>query len=408
MTTGKLSTQTYNALEQLENLRSQWEDLLANYPLATTFSTPEWLLSWWRSFGQQQDILAIGAFVDSSLVGFAGLSLALASSGAIPLRILRLMGDGSQDSDNLDLPVRPGFESDFAEALVDVLEKQKQRWDIGYFNLMPAQSPGVAAFRQVLERKGWLTFVTNSPASAIPLPDTWERYLKQLSSNERAKVGPRSRRLEKKYSVRIRRCEDQQELETLLQILYELHRKSWQARGLPGTLHVPARRQFYADLARSLLQKNLLEFWVLELNGKVVAAQFGFRHGTTVFCLQEGFDAEYASDSVGFVLRSQVIRDLISQGIRRYDFLGGTDEFKKRWGAEPCDYVNLSFARPRSKGAACLRSLDHARRAKSWLRENLPAGVWSVLHKINVARKPKDKSTQGQDRNGTKHSGNQP
>ena len=69
MTTGKVSTQTYNSLEQLEQLRSQWEDLLAGYPFATTFSTPEWLLSWWRSFGQHQDLLAIGAFVDSSLVG---------------------------------------------------------------------------------------------------------------------------------------------------------------------------------------------------------------------------------------------------------------------------------------------------------------------------------------------------
>ena len=72
-----------------------------------------------------------------------------------------------------------------------------------------------------------------------------------------------------------------------------------------------------------------------------------------------------------------------------------TDEFKKRWGAERDDYFNLSFARPRSKGAAYLRSMQHARRAKSWLRENLPAGAWSVLHKINVARKPKDQQTQG-------------
>src|SRR5579864_6886093 len=272
MTTGKVSTQSYNSLEQLEELRSQWEDLLASYPLGTTFSTPEWLLSWWRNFGQHQDLLALGVFADSSLVGLAALSVTSASAGAIPLRILRLMGDGSQDSDNLDLPVRPGFESDFAEALVDILEKEKQRWDIAYFNLMPDRSPGVAALRQVLGRKGWLALATNSPASAIALPETWEKYLKQLSSNERAKVGPRSRRLEKKYSVRIRRCEDPQELDALLQVLYELHRKSWQARGLPGTLHVPARRRFYGELAQSLLQKNLLEFWVLELNAKVVAA----------------------------------------------------------------------------------------------------------------------------------------
>ena len=75
-----------------------------------------------------------------------------------------------------------------------------------------------------------------------------------------------------------------------------------------------------------LLSRQRLEFWLLELDEKIVAAQFALRLGETVYQLQEGFDPGYSSDSVGYVLRGQVLRNLIDRGIRRYDFLGGEEE----------------------------------------------------------------------------------
>jgi CelD/BcsL family acetyltransferase involved in cellulose biosynthesis len=197
----------------------------------------------------------------------------------------------------------------------------------------------------------------------------------------------RARRLEKKYKIRIRKCEHEVEIDLLLQALYELHGRHWQARGVPGTLHSPARRQFYGELARLLLQRRQLELWVLELDGRIAAAQFGLRYGTTLFSLQEGFDPEFASDSVGYVLRSQVIKQAIGDGIRSYDFLGGADESKLRWGAEIGHYLNLSFAPPLSRGAAYLRTRDSAGKSKAWLRSNLPAAAWKALHRINVGLK---------------------
>jgi CelD/BcsL family acetyltransferase involved in cellulose biosynthesis len=200
--------------------------------------------------------------------------------------------------------------------------------------------------------------------------------------------------LEKKCEVRIRKCTGESEIDPLLQALYELHGKHWQARGLPGTLHSPARRQFYGELARLLLRQRQLELWALELNGKIAAAQFGLRYGTTLFSLQEGFDPEFASDSVGYVLRSQVLKQAIGDGIRRYDFLGGADESKLRWGAEMGHYLNLSFAPPFSGGAAYLRTRGSAGKSKAWLRRNLPAPAWEVLHRINMGLKGTGRGNQ--------------
>lgn len=389
MSADALEVRTYRTLDELETLRANWNNLLESYSLATTFSTPEWLFSWWRSFAPSLNLqLLVAAFFDeaSQLVGVAPLSAArVRVAPAVSLRLLRLMGDGSHDSDNLDLPVRPGFEERFAESLLSFLKDQCALWDFCELNTMPSQSPAANALRQLLSRKKWISVEGDRAASAVPLPATWEEYLKQLSSKERGKIGLRTRRLEKKYEVRVRKCAEEAEIGSLLQVLYELHGKHWQLRGLPGTLHSPARRKLYSELTALLARKNRLEFWVLELQGRVVAAQFGLRHGTTVFSLQEGFDPDYSADSVGYVLRSQVLKRLIADGIRRYDFLGGADESKLRWGAVPGHYLDLRFARPFSVGAAYLRTEQSAVKGKAWLQRNLPQPAWQVLHKTNIA-----------------------
>jgi CelD/BcsL family acetyltransferase involved in cellulose biosynthesis len=234
----------------------------------------------------------------------------------------------------------------------------------------------------LLKARGWKTFVSSRPQSVVELPNTWEAYLKRLSSKERGKIGLRARRLKKKYHIEIRKCTEESELDVALKALFELHGKHWQLRGLPGTLHAPERRRFYRELAGLLLACQRLEMWLLEADGKIVATQFGLRYGNTVFSLQEGFDPEYSADSVGYVLRSQVLKNLIAAGIRKYDFLGGADDSKLRWGAEVRNYLNLEFARPWTRGSVHLQLKYKTSETKAWLREYLPAAAWQTLKRL--------------------------
>lgn len=386
MSADSLEIRTYHSVDELETLRANWNDLLESYPLATTFSTLEWLIPWWRSYGTDQQLLVAGFFdKDSRLVGLAPLSLTRLRVGpAVSLRLLRLMGDGSHDSDNLDLPVRPGFEDRFSASLLHYLKNQRTLWDFCELNTMPPQSPGANAFRQLLEKEKWIVMQNDRPASAIALPATWEGYLQRLSAKERGKITYYGKRLEKKYQTRFYKCESEAQLPGCLETLFHLHQSRWQSTGQPGRFGSPARRQFYFDLGRILLAQGLLEFWFVEVNGQPAAAQFGFRFRNMVAQLQEGYDRKYSTDSVGYVLRARVLQELIAQGVRTYDFLGGADESKLRWGAEPGHYLDLRFARPFSAGAAYLRTQQYAAESKSWLRRNLPETVWQVLHKANV------------------------
>jgi CelD/BcsL family acetyltransferase involved in cellulose biosynthesis len=379
-----MQIEVYDSVEQLENLRSDWDALLAEFPSATTFSTLEWLIPWWRAFANGSQLKIVAARDEAgSLVGVAPLAVTSDRSFGTKLRLLRLMGDGSHDSDNLDFPVRPGYEVGFSLALIEWIESRQSEWDVCQFRTLPSDSRVGNQLQNDLKTRGWKLTVSTRPQSVIDLEETWDSYSKRLSSKERGKIGLRFRRLEKKYqSVTIRKCATASDLKHALQALFDLHGKHWNLRGLPGTLHSPARRQFYVDLAGGLIARQRLEFWILELDGKITAAQFGLRHANTVFSLQEGFDPDYSSDSVGYVLRSQVLKSLMADGVRKYDFLGGTDDSKIRWGAEVRNYVNLEFARPRSRGSVHLSVRGKSAATKEWLRQHLPQSVWQTVKRV--------------------------
>ena len=278
MTPQPLEVRLYENLAALESLRTEWEALLTEFPGATTFSTWEWLVPWWRAFGEGQQLKVLGFFdTTNRLVMLAPLSLtAHRAPGGLKLNVLRMMGDGSQDSDNLDMPVRAGFEVGASRALIDWLAGHRREWDFCRLNTLPSDSPVGNQIIHEVKSRSWTCFTTTQPWLMVELPESWESYLKTLSSNERSNIGRRTRRLEDNHRVRIYRCASVTQLDSSLQALFELHRKRWLSRGLPGSFESEARRQFYRELGELLIGRGLLHFWLLELDGRIVAAQFGF------------------------------------------------------------------------------------------------------------------------------------
>lgn len=385
MTQPALAARVYGSLSSLATLQPAWEELLSKFPAATIFSTADWLLPWWRAFGADQQLKVLG-FFDSTqrLVALAPLSLSThRAAGGMKLNLLRLMGDGSFDSDNLDMPVLPGYESAFADALLDYLETDALAWDFCQLNTLPGDSAAGCALASGLEGRQWPHFSSQRPWAVIHLPSSWEAYLQQLASENRNNLERYWRRLQRRYRVDIRKCTSERDLPDCLESLFCLHQKRWLLRGEPGTFASSVRREFYYDLSRTLLARGRLEFWLLDLDGKTVAAQFCFRYGDTVFLLQEGFDPDHAADRVGFVLRGHVLRQLIEGGVRHYDFLFGESPGKNRWAPQLQHYRDIHFAKPFGKGSLYLKLSHRAADSKESLRAHLPR-VFAFLHRMNI------------------------
>jgi CelD/BcsL family acetyltransferase involved in cellulose biosynthesis len=380
-----LRVKIYNSLDDLSTLVPEWEQLLSHCPDTSIFSTWQWLGSWWRAFGDGQKLCVL-AFEDSSsrLVALAPLSLTFSRFFSARSEFVRLLSDGSGDADNLDLPVRPGYEEHFARALLEFLETQGISWHHCEFNTMPANSPVASALQKELRRRHWPYFGSSRPCTAVYLPDTWDTYLQQLSGEDQKNLNRYARRLRNRYRTRIYRCQEESDLPICLEALFRLHQARWHNVGELGSFGSNARRQFYYELSRALLALDRLELWVLELDGSIAAVQYAFRYGATVFQLQEGYDPTRSSDRVGFVLRGHVIKDLIGRRIRKYDFLGGEPGYKVRWLARRGNYLDLHFARPFTKGSLYLRLVHEGGEIKEWLRARLPRSSWNLLHRINT------------------------
>jgi len=373
--TGQQQLRVYHTLDELQSLRSEWDRLLLEYPPATTFSTYDWLANWWRSFGDRRQLLVLALFDSGSLVGVAPLSISRERYAGFPIRVLRMMGDGTYDSDNLDFPAQKGYENILADSVLSYLMQIRDAWDVCVLNTLPPDSGSAKCIAARLQTREWITFEHSTPSSSIALPATWEEYRLRLSAEDQKNLPRYLRRLRKYYTVQIYRCTESKDLPMCLETLFRLHQARWEKVGQPGSFSSAERRDFYAELSRCLLLRGALEFWILELGGKIAAAQFAFRYKDRVFQLQEGYDPEHSSDRVGYVLRGEVLKQLISEGVRVYDFLGGKDSYKSRWGAKTGYYREFHFARPFTFGGALLWSSERAREYKRSVRERFPQAV---------------------------------
>jgi CelD/BcsL family acetyltransferase involved in cellulose biosynthesis len=375
----QLSIRVCRDWDELEKLRNEWDLLLDENPRASIFLTPEWQASWWHAFGRDKQLLGL-VFTDASgkTAGIAPLYSDTKSVFVSRIRILRLVGAGSGDSDALDFITRPGSERMCAEAFVAWLAKER-RWNVCSLETLPQNSLVGRHVSQLLDRAGWQVLTEELPNFQVDLPRTWQEYLQGLQPQFRPLLTRYPKRLQLRYSVSIARCERSENLDSDLETLFALHQMRWTGQGKPGAFSSTERRDFYMRMSKAFLRRGWLEFWLLKLDNETVAAQFCFRYGDTVSLLQEGFNPRYAADKIGYALRAHVLQEMIRTGARRYDFLGGSDQYKSSFGAHQESYLSVHFAGPSLLGRVYLAQRRQSAQLKRWLKNKLPAPVLAAL-----------------------------
>jgi len=373
---------------ELEEAKSSWESILADNPLLSIFSTPEWLGPWWNSYADATELMSLTFSQADRIVGLAPLFRSAETVlGWKRMQQLRLVGAGSGDSDNLDFVISPGHESNCVAAFLNYL-KEDSSWDVCYLETLAENSSLTGPLVSGLAERRWPCQVIKTPHWNLHLPSSWEQYVNSLAPDFRPLLTRYPKRLESRYRCRVVRSQTAADVDRYLPVLFDLHQRRWEEAGYPGAFASPARRKFYQAMASAFLRRGWLEFWALELNEVPVATQFCFRYKDTVYLLQEGFDTQYIKDRIGYALRSHVLRYCIETGVKCYDFLGGSDSYKQKFGAQEEAYLSIKFAKPRTLGALSLHQERVVGNLKTWLRTNLPASVVSALRSGRQSKPP--------------------
>jgi CelD/BcsL family acetyltransferase involved in cellulose biosynthesis/peptidoglycan/xylan/chitin deacetylase (PgdA/CDA1 family) len=369
--------------EDFLSLGKRWNELLEKSESDTIFLTWEWISAWWKNYKSDGDRLFVLLAENKAgeLLGIAPFYVREVRFAKLRFKCIFLIGDGSSDSDYLDLITVAGREEEVIRAFSSCLAQSADKWDLALLNEIPASSPTIALFASLSQSEGWLYRQNETLCAHTILPDSWDGYLKSLKPRFRTKVRSCIRNLEQNFEVRFSLCDRQRDLRPSLESLFQLHSRRWRLEYQDGVFESPQKRRFYMDMATAFLNRGWLCLYGVNLGDKIVASQIGFEYGRKMFHLQEGFDPDYENLSVGIALRAYVFRELIAKGVKEYDFLGGINWHKTCWGAIPKKSLGIVFGRPKLKNRLYCQLPVIVAANKEMVKQIIPRQIFEVRRK---------------------------
>lgn len=302
---------------ELASLEGEWRALWALDLGAVPFTSPDWLLPWWSSFGEGKQLRVITVRQGKQLVCL----LPLYRTERGQQRELLLLGTGN--SDHLDCVAAPGASAAVAAALNAALELRAE-WDVMDLQELASTSPLLGALapgaRAVVQDQCPVVSLTSS-RDELPISIDFRRRL-SYARRKLARRGP------------LRRVDaDAASCDALLEALVELHGQRWRTKGEAGVLCDSTVREFHRDVARRCQAAGSLELFALEVSGRIAGVFYGFAHGPSSYYYLSGFDPEFEDMSLGSLLIAEALGRAIEQQRSAFDFLRGEEPYKYRWGA---------------------------------------------------------------------------
>lgn len=379
----------YRNWEELQELHPQWNSLLSRSGSDSIFLTWEWCAAWWKHYGANREMLVLAAWNKTILVAIAPFYIDHVRQFGRTWRRLRLIGDGSHDSDYLDCFAEPNCEAEAVAAFVDCLWVERESWDWIDLYGPRMDSKCAAVFMHCALEKGWKFKTETVPCATLSLPSSWNDYLRRLEPRFRTKIRSAISVLTDTIKAAPVQCGSNREIDEWLPVFFELHRRRWASENLPGVFRDPVKRGFYHDLSRSSLERGWLAFHRLNWGERPLALQFGLIYKNRFHLLQEGYDPDFSAIRPGFAMRAWLMRHWIEAGLQEYDFLAGAPRHKLDWGAKEIASRHLVISANRAGKTIALSLPKLRKQVRERIARVLPDAALAARRKVIASVKTK-------------------
>ena len=304
-----------------DGIFDRWQAADSRLPWNCLFMLPVWLKTWWDTFG-------------GSAVELLSVHRGERTIGIAPLRRENdtVMLLGNEDvCDCLDFIVARETSAEFYRVLIEYLRKSGVR----RMELTPVR-PDSSVMTELLPlatRTDCQVTCRDSDVSfEMALPSSWEDYLKMLTGKERHEIRRKLRRLYEAGEITYRAVENVSAVKTEMETFLALFRANRTDKsGFMDT----RMASFFTALAERLAEARIFKLFFLDLDGKPVAAAMCFDYRSARYLYNNGYDKDFSSLSVGLLCKVLSIKESIQSGQTTYDFLKGTELYKKRLGGRP-------------------------------------------------------------------------
>ena len=353
----ELSVREVNEIDQLQELRNEWDQLLRQTDQASFFQTCDWLTAYWRRFGGGQQLRVLVVEQGDRLVGIVPLAV---RRGRFGLRVLHYPMDNWGTT---YVPLGESVEVTLTAALRylrgaadwDLIDL---RWATGVVAEATAEafsSSGTRAGRHQEESISW-----------VDLSGNWDDYWMRRTSKWRNNVRRNEKKLAQLGTVEWIHCQpghehyDRDPRWDLYEMCEAVASTSWQADSTTGNTMTHERvRGFLRDVHPRAAARGCVSMHLLRLDERPIAYAYNYVFRGRVYGLRAGFDPEFTSVGPGSVLLGRMIRYCFEHGQREFDLGEGASHYKRHWRNRTLDTYRFSHYRPLS-----VRAQTH--RARGW------------------------------------------
>lgn len=326
----------YQDAAAFDELKSEWNSLLARAPMNCIFYTWEWQSTWWDAY-QPGELLILVCRDDDRLLGIAPLFITESERG----RSVQIIGCVDV-TDYLDFIIDAARLQDVLTAFADYFADHRASFDLLDFCNIPQHSPTQSILPALLEMRGFDASVTQQEVCPIiKLPQNWSGYLASLDKKQRHEVRRKLRRIHGTASpidwyIVNGSHHLSQEIDQFMRLM---------------AASDPQKEQFLQNVSNVKFFKNIVPLaqkcgWLqmnfLTVGAERVAAYINFVYENRVLVYNSGLNhQEYGQLSPGIVLLAYNIQYAIEQGYQIYDFLRGAETYKYRMGGQDTAVMNL-------------------------------------------------------------------
>jgi CelD/BcsL family acetyltransferase involved in cellulose biosynthesis len=319
-----------------DRLVGEWERL-AERAGATPFLHPGFVLAWQRAFGRDPLLLAT-----VRRAGELTAALPLVRRGAV-----------LASPANWHTPATGVLAEDdvVAAELARILTGARaRRISLAFIDRADV---GVEAFRGGVAAAGYRILertLTRSPY--LELVGDWAAFESGMSSEVRANIRRRSRRLHERGTVAFEEHDGRAQLDELLAEVVNVERMGWKGERGTAIASRPDTLRFYREIAGWAAARGWLRIHMLRLDGRPIAVGLALRANGVQFHLKIGFDPAYRQLAPGTLLMREYIQRAFADGLRRVEMLGGDEAYKRVWCPQTRQIVGLQAFAPSPSGRA--------------------------------------------------------
>lgn len=317
----------------LEQLGGAWRELFERIGCSNAFLSAEWMTTWWRHFGGTQRLLLMTVRLPSGqLIAVAPFYVRRSFLGSWGPRALCFLADTSVGSDYLNILVGPDYHEQAIQAIVRLVDRHRTEWDYIELSDTDAESPIFRQLRHAFKSRGMSERILRTYLCRhAVLPRSFDEYLASHSAKGRRKFRQLRKAL-KGEGGRFVALQDNLDLHWGFEELVRLHRLRFEQRGgKPSWFLLPAVQAFHRALLWQLAAKGRARIFLLQRQGRAIAALYGFSVGGKFIGYQLGWDPAWSHLNPGRVMIFCAIEEAIRSGHEEYDFKGGQDAYKVQW-----------------------------------------------------------------------------